>query len=328
MICLKFKINIYIILINSMIAELNKVLYKYEEAMNFGDKYELYIREGIENIIKNMDIFGSFENIQKIKYEFNKIKYIIEKYVEDISLEELENCFKCNITNGEKIFCILKFMSIQQEAESIIKETEIYKNKIEKEWRKLLSILNNYTENILNYNTMIKGSVYIVPPKCYVGQADLESESVKIIYGSKVTNGNIKKDIIYIYHEILHNPVLSYEKFKKDKTEVHTFIKVIADRHLNFLINNENFFKVNDTLEFIKIYPYWLLFMYGKQNKKRIEYMIKRELKFFHNEEYDISKIDEYFQLVLNLELTKNIDIVTFIQNFNNVLLESDIKKL
>lgn len=325
MICLKFKVNIYIILINSIIVELNKVLFKYEKTMNYSDKYELFIKKGIENIIKNMNIRGSFENIKRIKYEFNKIKYIIEKYVEDISLEELENCFGYNIINGEKIFRILKLMSIQPEACEIITKTELYKNKLEKEWFKLLPVLNSYTENILNYNSMIKGSVYIVPPKCYAGQADLESKNVKIIYGSESTNGNIKKDIIYIYHEILHNPILSYEKFNKENNQVHDFIKLISDMHLNFILNNCNYFDTNDNIEFIKIYPYWLLFVYGKSNTKKIDYMIKKELKYFNNKKYDVNKLKKYFYSVVTSNLIIEDNIISFIKNFNNSILKKDM---
>lgn len=314
MICLKFKIDVYIIIINSMIFEINKLLLKHLENQKTDEIYEVFIRKSTKILIKKMKLVCSWDNIEKIKYEFNKIKYIIEKNIDIISLTELEKIFIENINNGKEVFQTLKFITMQPEIDIIIKETTQYKKELEKKWDIFLSTLNYYTECILNYNSDIKGTVYLVSNRYYVGQADLESRNVRIIYGSKFTNDNIIKDVIYIYHEILHNPILSYKKFHLDKIIIHNTIKLISDNHLNTLLSNGNYFESNDdSNNFIDIYPYWLKFLYRNthDSNRRINYSIKRDKKFFPKSNYPINYLNT---IIHNNEDTAN-NIVEFVEN-------------
>lgn len=319
MIHLKFKINKYIILINSMIFEINKLLLVHLENQKSKDKYEVFIRKGTKIIIKKMQLICSWDNIEKIKYEFKKIKYIIEKNIDVISLTELEDIFEKNINNGREVFQTLKVMTIQPETNIVINEIELYKKELEKNWYKVLNTLNYYTESILNYNSDIKGIVYLVSNRYYIGQADLETKNVRIIYGSKFTAGNIIKDIIYIYHEILHNPILSYKKFDINKRKVHNVIKLIADNYLNCLLNKGSYFEINDdNSEIIKIYPYWLKFLYRNNcnMNRRMEYSIKRDLKTLSEQNYDVKFLSKYFDMVIyNNENIPSADIISFIKN-------------
>lgn len=318
MIRLKFKINVYIIIINSMIFEINKLLLKHLLNNKSEDRYEAFIRKGTKVLIKKMKLIYSWDNIEKIKYEFNKIKYIIEKNIDIISIDELEDIFESNINNGKEVFEILKFMTTQPEMNIIIEEITLYKKVLEKNWYKVLSILNSYTENCLNYISDIKGVVYLVSNRYYVGQADLEAKKVRIIYGSKFTNGNVIKDIIYIYHEILHNPILSYKKFNIDKETVHDVIKLIADNHLNTILNHGTYFDTtNEKNELIKIYPYWLHFLNRNKTNinKIVEYFFSRDLKTLSKENYNIRELNTYFESVVNHNKKIDNDIVSFVKS-------------
>ena len=319
MINLSFKINRYIILINSMIFYINRVVLKNENKKNeYEDEYDKFIIKYVKKIIKEIDLLCWWDNIENIKYEFYKMKYIIEKNIDIISLNDIEKVFKQNINNGSKIFKIMKFMIVQPEMDIIIKETDIYKNKLKYEWDKNLKILTSYTEDILGYKENINGILYVVSNRFYVGQADLESKNPKIIYGSKFTNGNYIRDIIYIYHEILHNPILLYEKFDSDRRKIHNVIKLISDHHLNTILNNGTYFENQENVrELLKIYPYWLVFLYrnDKEKVEKIKFSIDRELNYLSKKGYEILELKEYFKTVTEENETVENNIIDFIRN-------------
>lgn len=300
---------------------------------------ELGYKKILEQELLDSSIYLKNENIKKLVNEFistNKFKEIYNLYngdskeivaikilkgiinINDSDLEELKDDLWYKYKDGywkllnmnayntsifmldEDVIKTIHSFKETDEFKNLYKETEVYYQKVKKDWEENKSKINNYLKNILKININIRPMVYISHPNTYEG---FSFDNNKIAWGHYKGLEDPNYNLTYLVHEGLH----SLLPFDKEETEIqsnikHTIIEFVSDYELYSWLKGESTLNeghpyLNEYRKFI--YPYWL--MYIGLNSGQIEERLKKD-------SVDLSELNNIKQTD-----TSNMDIYEFI---------------
>lgn len=255
------------------------------------------IQEIIELIRKDEQHFDNYKSIKKQLYKIQLIFYKCSN--ERYSLREI---FKNKIQNGDRVYKLLEIYKETQFFKNTIEETEKYLKKLEENWNNYLYMIEDYLEMITKSKIHnIKGKIYVIPNKYNSGESRLGAIDAEIIYGGMTKDRKLELDIVFLVHELLHNPILKYDNLNSinEIEKLHVIIQYIAEKELYYRMTKIPYFKNNNTYEkhkklMLELYPYWIGYLYKDSINSLDD--IRRALKREGMTIYNPKKIYDFFK--------------------------------
>ncbi len=291
------KINLKFILDENII--LSRIL--INEIWNVYDNKQKSISSEIQEIIALIRKDEQYlDNYKSIKKELDKIQLIFYKYSnERYSLREI---FKNKIQNGDRVYELLEIYKETPFFKNTIEETEKYLKKLEENWNSYLYMIENYLEVITKSKIhTVKGKIYVIPSKYNSGESRLGTINAEIIYGGMTKDKKLELDIVFLVHELLHNPILKYDNINSinEIEKLHVIVQYISEKELYYRITKIPYFKNDNTHEkhrklMLELYPYWIGYLYKDSINSLDD--IKRALKRDGMTIYNPKKIFEFFK--------------------------------
>jgi len=181
---------------------------------------------------------------------------------------------------GDKLLKIYKEIFVSAEFKKIIKETDDFLIKVERQWGENELAVLGYFKQILGLKIPSKITVVILHPRLCVGKAVPNKN--KILWGHPEEWKNYST--VYLAHELLH--ILTENKYKNYDL-IHAIIELAADNELRIRLNKYGrYFKENNhsvghknlrKLE-KKILPFWKSYLKKPTNIFLLESRIKKAL--------------------------------------------------
>lgn len=210
------------------------------------------------------------------------------RYEYDISDEEL--------VGMEDFLEDLSNLHNESEIQSIVSQTEEYKNSIEKLWKSHEPQIMRYVQKILGGyvpENVGKVSAYIMYPNIDTHRSCQISNNKTFLFFGKSGERNPNKILSYLTHQAVHQPMLPYtpSMTRDEKESFHAFIKFLTDKEIYSTLTGNSYLDivtVNENPEVMgKIYPFWLGYRYRNVDKEglnpveEINKAIKRDKKYY-----------------------------------------------
>ena len=209
-------------------------------------------------------------------------------YEFDISEEELEGM--------EDFIDELYDLHNDSEFQTIVGETEKYKDSIERVWKSNETQIMKYVRSVLGRyepKAIGKVSTYIMYPNLDTHRSCQVANDKTFLFFGKCGEKDPNKILSYLAHQAIHQPMLPYtpSMTKKEKEEFHAFIKFLTDKEVYASLTGKSYLDIvteNENPEVMgKIYPFWLGYRYrnadreGKNPVELINKAIKRDKDYF-----------------------------------------------
>ena len=181
------------------------------------------------------------------------------------------------------------------EIQSIVSETEEYKESIEKMWKANESSIMRYIHGVLGYIPEKVGKVntYVMYPTVDTHRSYQISGSKTCLYFGKKEEEDPNKILAYLTHQAVHQPMLPYKSSmtKKEKEEFHAFIKFLTDKDVYNQLTGRSYLEITTQAENAevmgRVYPFWLGYRYRNADKQglnpeeEVSKAIKRDKEYF-----------------------------------------------
>lgn len=181
------------------------------------------------------------------------------------------------------------------EIQSIVSETEEYKESIEKMWKQNEAMLMRYIHGVIGYvpEKVGKVSTYVMYPTIDTHRSYQLSESKTFLFFGKKEESDPNKILAYLTHQAVHQPMLPYKNSmtKKEKEDFHAFIKFLTDKDVYNQLTGRSYLDIvtqNENAEVMgKVYPFWLGYRYrnadrqGLNAEEEIQKAIQRDKDYY-----------------------------------------------
>lgn len=155
-------------------------------------------------------------------------RWALDKIFADAGLNGFEKTF---LKLSRDLKKIIGKMEKTEAVKKLIKETMVYKNFVEKQWRKNENFVFNFIKTDLGLKVPAYTiNVFILHPKLSKGRADSGTKS--ILWGHSENWKNYAT--VYLAHEILH---ILVNKKSKDLSIAHGLIELATDNELRIRLN-------------------------------------------------------------------------------------------
>ena len=208
------------------------------------------------------------------------------------------------IDDTKGFFLDMEKLSEDSDIQDIARQTEKYKNSIERNWKLHEPDIMTHIFGILGQKPKKIGKVeaFIMYPNFDTHRSyQANQEDTYLFYGKR--NGKDSyKTLAHLAHQVVHRPMFPYKASmtQKDKERFHAFIKFLTDKEIYSFLSGKSPLEITTVKENPRImgmvYPYWLGYKYRKDKnaKQKIAEEISRDAAYFQGLKRSSKKFELY----------------------------------